>query len=150
MTFSLTCRRDCSWCQPAWISHRSRRYLLLPNCCRTPGCWERRRCSLSRRLTGPSGVHRRAAWESSSGLLWWLKQREIESWDAGMRQMCDWLWRRKGSLPISSLFFAWRERFLRKPVRERSSASLLVLKTSMMVGSILCWSNAMWLKMDAH
>lgn len=51
---------------------------------------------------------------------------------------------------MSFLFLAWRDRFRRKPVRERSSRSLLVRMRSSTTGSMRSCSNATRLSTEAH
>lgn len=51
---------------------------------------------------------------------------------------------------MSPLSLAWRDRFRRKPVRERSSRSLLVRMRSISTGNMRSCSRATWLRTDAH
>lgn len=52
--------------------------------------------------------------------------------------------------PMSFLSLAWRDRFRRKPVRERSSRSLLVRMRSSSTGSMRSCSRATRLSTEAH
>lgn len=52
--------------------------------------------------------------------------------------------------PMSFLSLAWRDRFRRKPVRERSSRSLLVRRRSSSTGSMRSCSRDTRLSTEAH